>query len=86
MQTGWKKDDKDNWYYLSTSGAKTGWQTISSGDSKKRYYFTTDAVMVSGKWLNIDSKWYYFEKDGSLAVSTTIDSYKVDENGERQSK
>lgn len=84
MQTGWKKDEKGNWYYLSVNGALVGWQNIGSGNSKKRYYFTKDAIMVSCKWLQIDSKWYYFNTDGSLAVSTKIDGYEVDENGVRK--
>ena len=86
MQTGWNKDDKSNSYYLSINGALVGWQNIGSGDSKKRYYFTKDAVMVSAKWLEIDKKWYYFNTDGSLAVSTKVDGYEVDENGVRKTK
>lgn len=42
--------------------------------------------MVSGKWLEIDGKWYYFNADGSLAKSTKIDGYEVDENGVRKTK
>jgi glucan-binding YG repeat protein len=83
LQTGWKKDDKGNWHYLSSKGLLVGWQDIDSGNSKKRYYFTEDAAMVSGKWLEIDKKWYYFNTDGSLAVSTKINEYEVDENGVR---
>lgn len=40
--------------------------------------------MVSGKWLEIGGKQYYFYADGKLAVSTTIDGYKVGEDGARQ--
>ncbi len=86
MKTGWKKDDKGNWYYLSVKGGLVGWQGIDIGNSKKRYYFTEDAVMVSGKWLKLHKKWYYFNIDGSLAVSTKIDGYEVDENGVRKTK
>lgn len=42
--------------------------------------------MVSGKWLQINGKWYYFYTDGSLAVSTKIGKYKVDENVMRVTK
>jgi glucan-binding YG repeat protein len=82
MQTGWKKDDKGNWYYLSANGAQIGWKEIS----KKRYYFTKEGIMVSGKWLKIDSKWYCFYTDGTLAVSTKIDGYEVDKDGVRKTK
>ena len=40
--------------------------------------------MVSGKWLQIDGKWYYFNADGILSKSTTVDGYEVDENGTRK--
>jgi hypothetical protein len=83
---GWAVNEAGQRMYYKNGKALTGWQTIGSGSNKKRYYFTTDAIILSGKWLEIDSKWYYFKKDGSLAVNTTIDGYKVDENGVRQSK
>ena len=85
LQTGWVKDG-NNWRYYSGNKALTGWWYIGSGTSKKRYYFDVNAVMVSGKWLQIDSKWYYFYTDGSLSRSTTIDGYEVDENGIRKTK
>ena len=42
--------------------------------------------MVSGKWLQIDGKWYYFYADGTLAKNTKIDRYEVDKNGVRKTK
>ncbi|HAQ40679.1 MAG TPA: cell wall-binding protein, partial [Clostridiales bacterium] len=54
--------------------------------SDKRYYFTKDGVMVSGKWLEIDGKWYYCNADGSLAKNTKVDGYEVDKNGVRKTK
>lgn len=83
---GWKQNEKGDWYFFWNDGALVGWWDIGNETSKKRYYFTADAIMVSGKWLEIDGKWYYFYVDGSLAVNTTIDSYKVDENGARVTK
>ncbi len=85
LQTGWVKDG-NNWRYYSGNKALTGWWDIGSETSKKRYYFDTNAVMVSGKWLQIDGKWYYFYSDGSLAVNTKIDGYEVDENGVRKTE
>jgi glucan-binding YG repeat protein len=85
LQTGWVKDGS-NWRYYSGNKALTGWWDIGSDSNKKRYYFDTNAVMVSGKWLQIDGKWYYFYTDGSLARSTTIDGYEVDENGVRKTE
>ncbi|MEA4847496.1 MAG: S-layer homology domain-containing protein [Clostridiaceae bacterium] len=85
LQTGWVKDG-NSWRYYSGNKALIGWWNIGSGEAKKIYYFTTDGIMVSGKWLQIDGKWYYFYADGALAVSTKIDGYEVDENGTRKTQ
>jgi len=85
LKTGWVKDD-DNWRYYSGNKALTGWWDIGSYSAKKTYYFTKDGLMVSGKWLQIDGKWYYFYPDGALAKSTKVDGYEVDKNGVRKTK
>lgn len=85
LQTGWVKDG-DNWYFYSGNTRLTGWWDIGSETSKKRYYFNANAIMVSGKWMEIDGKWYYFYADGALAMNTTIDGYEVDENGVRKTQ
>lgn len=85
LQTGWVKDG-NNWRFYSGNKALVGWWNVGSETSKKRYYFDVNAVMVSGKWLQIDGKWYYFYSDGSLAVSTKINGYEVDENGVRKTE
>ncbi len=63
-----------------------GWRNIGSDDAKKTYYFDTYGNMVSGKWLHIDSKWYYFYTDGSLAKDTKVDGYEVGSDGIRETK
>jgi len=84
---GWKKNDKDEWFFLSADGsALVGWLDIGANGNNKCYYFTKDASMVFGKWLEIDGKWYYFYTDGSLAVSTKINGYELDENGVRKTE
>lgn len=83
---GWAENDAGQSMYYKNGNALTGWQDIGSGDGIKQYYFTEDGIMVSGKWLEIDEKWYYFNADGSLAVSTKVDGYEVDENGVRKAK
>ncbi|WP_312433360.1 S-layer homology domain-containing protein [Lacrimispora sp.] len=80
---GWVQNDVGQWQYVGDNGKPVvGWLTVENG--KYHYYFTADGIMVSGKWLEIDSKWYYFNTDGSLARSTKIDGYEVDENGVRK--
>ncbi len=85
LQTGWIKDESGNWHFYSGNTMLAGWWNTGSGDVKKTYYFTKEG-MVAGKWLQINGKWYYFYADGFLARNTTIDGYKVDENGLRGSK
>ena len=85
LKTGWAKDG-DNWRFYSGNKAMVGWWDIGSETGKKRYYFDANTVMVANKWLQIEGKWYYFNTDGSLAKNTTIDGYKVDENGARKAE
>ena len=32
-------------------------------------------------WIQDHGKWYYLWSDGTLAVNTEVNGYKVDENG-----
>ncbi len=80
--SGWKENAKGEWFFLSSDGsAVTGWRDIEANGNSKSYYFDTYGVMIAGKWLQIDDKWYYFYADGSLARSTKIDGYDIDANG-----
>ena len=77
MQTGWIQVD-DTWFYLKNSGETvTGWyQTLPS----VWYYFDGDGRMLTG-WQEIEGKWYYLKASGELAVNTTVDGWRVDQNG-----
>ncbi|MSS08171.1 hypothetical protein FYJ38_05875 [Clostridium sp. WB02_MRS01] len=83
---GWTLNDAGQYLYYRDGKALTGWWDININGNNKRYYFAKDGIMVFGKWLEIDGKWYYFYDDGSLAVNTSIDGYEVDENGMRKTK
>ncbi|KAF5065726.1 S-layer homology domain protein [anaerobic digester metagenome] len=82
LKTGWVKDG-DNWRFYSGKTMLVGFWDLGANGNNKTYYFTKDGLMISGKWLEIDGKWYYFNTDGSLAKSTKIDDYEVDANGVR---
>ena len=85
LKTGWVKDG-DNWRFYSGNIMLVGFWDIGANGNNKTYYFTKDGIMVSGKWLEIDGKWYYFYADGSLAKNTKVDGYEVDKNGVRKTK
>lgn len=85
LQTGWVKDG-DKWRFYSGKTMLIDWWNLGENGNELTYYFAKDGLMVSGKWLEIESKWYYFNTDGSLARSTKIDGYEVDENGVRKTK
>ncbi len=85
LKTGWVKDG-DNWRFYSGKTMLVGFWDLGSNGNNKTYYFTKCGVMVSGKWLEIDGKWYYFYADGSLARSIIVDGYEVDENGVRKTR
>ncbi len=78
---GWVKNDSGQWQYIDAYGkARTGWLTVTTGS---KYWFDDKAVMASGKWVQIQNKWYYFYADGKLAVNTTVEGYTVGADGAR---
>ena len=77
MQTGWL-NQSGTWYYLNGSGAmQTGWLSLSG----TWYYLTSSGSMKTG-WYQVSTKWYYSYGSGALAVSTTVDGYRLNANGE----
>lgn len=74
---GWKKIGKYTYYFEKTKYAVTGWKKIS----KKWYYFDAKGRMLANRWVD----GYYLTADGSMAVSSTIQtpegSFTVDANG-----
>ncbi len=83
LKTGWVKDGQ-NWRYYDLKIMVVGFKNISDNGIEKTYYFSNDGIMVSGKWLEIEGNWYYFNADGSLARNTKVDGYDIDERGIRK--
>ncbi len=82
---GWVQNDVGKWQYIGENGKPvTGWLNITGTDIQ--YYFDNSRTMVSGQWLQVSGKWYYFYADGALARSTEVGGYEVDEDGVRKSK
>ncbi|CIO70408.1 choline binding protein A [Streptococcus pneumoniae] len=78
MATGWLQNN-GSWYYLNANGSMaTGW--VKDGDTW--YYLEASGAMKASQWFKVSDKWYYVNGSGALAVNTTVDSYRVNANGE----
>ncbi|HET7861673.1 TPA: choline-binding protein, partial [Streptococcus pneumoniae] len=68
-----------SWYYLNANGSMaTDW--VKDGDTW--YYLEASGAMKASQWFKVSDKWYYVNGSGALAVNTTVDSYRVNANGE----
>lgn len=72
---------ENNWFFAKKDGyiAESEWISVDG----KWYYAKKDGYIAVSSWENINDKWYHFEASGALSVNTTVDGYKVDENGAR---
>ncbi len=78
MATGWEQVD-GLWYYLNDNGSmETGWLQ----NNGSWYYLNSNGSMKANQWFQVGSKWYYVNASGELAVNTSIDGYRVNDNGE----
>jgi lactocepin len=78
MKTGWVKSS-NKWYYLDSKNGnmKTGWVKWNN----KWYYLDTKNGDMKTGWVLAGGKWYYLYKDGSMAVNTLINGYKIGKDG-----
>lgn len=77
MVTGWFLYN-NSWYYLDQSGAmQTGWCQIGSS----WYHFSNDGKMQTGWFQDYDGKYYYLYSSGEMAFSTTVNGYKLGNDG-----
>ena len=76
-QTSKVKQIGGKWYYFEGLGTMaTGW----INDKGNWYYLNTDGAMAIG-WIKDRGKWYFLNSNGSMASNTTIDGYKLEEDG-----
>ena len=81
MKRDWIKEADGSWYFLdqATGVMKKGWIQDTNGSW---YYLNRNSGHMQTGWVQDNGKWYYLNHNGSLAVSTTIDGYVVNEKGE----
>ena len=82
MKDGWIEIG-GKWYYLHKlyDGRRGYMYTGLRQIDGKIYFFDSDGVMFSGGWKNVDGQWRYFNADGSMAVNTTVDGCRVNQDG-----
>lgn len=74
---GWVQNHSASWQYRKNNKAVTGWLY----DSPNWYWLDGSGWMFNGGWQQIDGKWYYFFADGTMAVNTEIDGYRIGMDG-----
>ena len=81
--TGWMQDKNGNWYYFNDNGVMQKNTTIDGGyvlgsdgvwsDSKKyTSVSTSNAKNTEGIWKLEASKWYFYDKSGTMLKNTTV--------------
>lgn len=85
--TDWKQEN-GMWYFYNTDGSifqvgvdrslATGWVQVNGS----WYYLNSNGSMKVNQWFQVGGKWYYVNTSGELAVNTSIDGYRVNDNGE----
>lgn len=74
--TGWVAYN-NSWYFMNTEGQmQTGWIK----DNNNWYFLNENGEMATG-WIESNGHNYYLNENGTMAVDTTIDGYKLAENG-----
>lgn len=81
-EKAWVQTGEGKWMYIGSDYLpRKGWLAIANSDTK--YYLDTNGLMVTGKWLQLDSKWHYFYDNGKMAKNTAVEGYEIDEYGVR---
>lgn len=75
--SGWKTINGQKYYYMfSGEPAKNSW----IGYGGEWYLFNENGVMQTG-WVNYNGIMYYLDESGAKLINTTIDGYKLNEDG-----
>lgn len=61
---------------LNPTIAHAEWKQDNTG-----WWFTEGDNSWATGWRQIDNKWYYFNNNGYMVTNTTINGYKIDNNG-----
>ncbi|MDO5517698.1 MAG: hypothetical protein Q4F66_09075, partial [Clostridium sp.] len=74
--TGWAACN-NAWYFMNAEGQmQTGWVK----DNGNWYFLNENGEMATG-WIESNGQNYYLNENGIMASNTTVDGYKLAENG-----
>ncbi len=71
-KNGFVEEDGKTYYYVDDV-KQLGWKQLEDA----WYYFGSDGVMATKKWVSYKSDWYYFNADGTMATKKWV-AYKGD--------
>lgn len=78
--TGWQSINDQRYYLDADCKMLIGWLILED----KTYYMDNTGAMKTG-WLQLSpTDWYYFNEDGTMAVSTEVDGYILGADGKMQ--
>lgn len=87
---GWHMLDGDR-YYVKNQACLTGWQSLTGYEAPtllEYFYFDSDGVMQTDKFISSGSKWYFVNEKGVMVKNTWItyplasgDMYYLTEDG-----
>lgn len=84
----WKKDSKQNYYWIEKGVKAKGWKLINGNwynfrndgvmqvswveDNGNWYYLWANGAMAQDCWLNKAGGWYYFDSTGKMVYDSTV--------------
>lgn len=84
----WKKDSKQNYYWIEKGVKTKGWKLINGNwynfrndgvmqvswvqDNGNWYYLWANGAMAQDCWLNKAGGWYYFDSTGKMVYDSTV--------------
>lgn len=69
----------NNWYYVGQDGKM---MADTWFEYNHRTYYLTESGAAAKGWVELDGKWYYFDRNnGDMKRGTTIDGYTLNDEG-----
>ena len=80
VKIGWVQVN-GRWQYYDSLGKQVVNNWVLDMNYKKWYFMGNDGFMMTNCWIISGNKYYYLNGDGSMATNTTINGYKIGDDG-----